>query len=446
MRLLDISKRWDNLAKAKISDDFPRVIPLSEKFGNDDSVTLPRPLTVLFGLNGTGKTRLLKAISESLSDSPIIAMYELVNYLLHEFGKRDDIGELLDELTPLEPGKVRKSEVQDLVRRDYEEVHWYAVPILDSPFSKLVGEDVVPVFAVRHEGIDYDFRSMGLGELSAHLLMWILSYSKGSDNAAFLLDEPEAFLPAPSRTVLLAHLLETCLSGGKPLVVASHSLEVIQPALDADAAMMLTVMNGGSKLIGPSSDLHESVAGLFDLSPQVEWVFLLEDEAASILMQEIMRAVDPRLWQGSRFIWCKGYGDLEAIWPRLPRPSVSIEGVPQFAFVADGDKKSDVQKAVSKQSGNRLWPFFCLPGDPDELMKSCSRRQIDLLAQRFQISPNQLSAFFQTIQGREPHNWIEDVLKYANMPRQQVLAILSGAVVADLTYEQLTETISAIKS
>lgn len=445
MRLLELTKRWEKLAKADISKNFPKEVDLSNKFGNDDSVTLPKPLTVVFGLNGTGKTRLLKAISESLDDSPIVSMYELVNYLLHDFGKRDDIDDLLDELDPLEPEKVKTSEVQDLVRRDYEEMRWYAVQILDSPFAKLVGEDVVPVFVVRHGGLEYDFRRMGLGELSVHLLMWILSYSKGVENAALLLDEPESFLPAPSRTVLLSHLIETCLNGGKPLVIASHSLEIIQPALDADAAIMLTRLSGESSVIGPSADLHESVAGLFGKTPGVDWVVFLEDEAATILMQEIVRTTAPRLWQGSRFLWCKGYGDLETIWSRLPRPAVPIEGIPAFAFVADGDKRDSVQRNLTQTNGRQLWPFFCLPGDPDILMKASSSKQLRLLAAHFGVSIAELRGFLESIQGREAHNWIEEILKYAKLPRQEALRVLAAAVVKELRSEQLEETVAALK-
>ncbi|MET8577004.1 hypothetical protein [Streptomyces sp. NPDC005012] len=442
--MLDLAKRWDKLAKSDGSKGFPREVHFPRKFGNDDSVTLPRSLTVVFGLNGAGKTRLLRSISESLDDAPIVAMYELVNYLLHDFGKRHDIDDLLDELDPLEPEKVKASEVQDLVRRDYDEMRWYAVQILDSPFAKLVGEDVVPVFVVRHEGLEYDFRSMGLGELSVHLLMWILSYSKGNDNVAFLLDEPEAFLPAPSRTALLSHLIEICLSGGKPLVIASHSLEIIQPALDADAAIMLTTLGGEGSIIGPSSDLRESVAGMFGKTPGVEWIVFLEDEAATILMQEMVRSADPRLWQGSRFLWCKGYGDLETVWSRLPRPAVPVEGIPGFAFVADGDKREAVQKRVGRTEAQRVWPFYCLPGDPDSLMKVASSRQLDFLARRFGLSVHELRGFLESMQGREAHNWLEEVLGYVRLPRQEALKVLASAVVRELRQEQLQEIVAPL--
>ncbi|WP_367320815.1 hypothetical protein [Streptomyces sp. HUAS ZL42] len=410
---------------------------------------LPKPLTVIFGLNGSGKTRLLSSLSKSLSDAPVVAMYELVNYLLHDFGKRDDIPDLLDELDPLAPEKVKLDEVQDLVRRDYEEVRWYVAPIVGSPFSALVGEEVVPVFVVRYGGREYDFRSMGLGELSVHLLMWILSYSKGSDSQAFLLDEPEAFLPAPSKAAFLAHLLETCINGGKPLVVASHSLEVIQPALDADAAIMLAYQSSDIQFIGPSDMLKDRVAGLYGQTREVEWVVLLEDEAAYILIQEITRTADPKLWQSCRFLWCAGYGDLEAIWAHLPRPDQKIDGVPSFAFVADGDKAEDVKKAVAKnekktRQKNR-WPLFCLPGDPDALMKASAKEQVSFLADHLSQTPEAIVGFLESIEGREAHNWLEDFVSFARRPRQEVMRMLSMAYVRNTDRAELQDFLSSLK-
>ncbi|MEU1463761.1 hypothetical protein ABZ467_24260 [Streptomyces sp. NPDC005727] len=376
-------------------------------------------------------------------------MYELVNYLLHDFGKRDDIQDLLDELDPLAPEKVKATEVQDLVRRDYDSIQWYAVPIVGSPFASLVGEEVVPVFVVRYGGLDYDFRRMGLGELSAHLLMWILSYSKGSGNQAILLDEPEAFLPAPSRTVLLAHLLETCINGGTPLVIASHSLELIQPALDADAAIMLTSRSAVSELTGPSEELRDKVAGLYGQSIQVEWIIFLEDEAACLFLQEILRAVEPRLWQSCRLLWCSGYGDLESIWSRLPKPSVDVEGIPSFAFIADGDKQDDVTKAIAKMNRDdrphNRWPFLCLPGDPDVLMKEDAIKQVNYLSTQLGKTKGLLEGFFESIQGREAHNWVEEFITFSGRSRQEALKLLSATVVRSRSKASLRRFLSPLR-
>lgn len=304
--MLDLADRWAKLRATQLGQQFPRTIELTESDGLlPNAVELPTPLTLIFGLNGAGKSRLLGRISELQAGCVVVNLSELIYYLLRDVGARDDIQELIDETGPLADDKVRRSEVCGLVRRDYQEINWYAVPIADSPFRDIVGEDIVPIFTVRYAEQDYDFKSMGLGELSAHMLLWILAYSRGTSDAPLLLDEPEAFMPAPSREVILAYLLEEAIRRPQPIVVASHSLEMIQPALDCDSAVYLEESGNTITVVGPSPELAELVAGLFGRSASTQYVVLCEDEAAVILADELIRVAAPRFWQGVLFFGAK---------------------------------------------------------------------------------------------------------------------------------------------
>ena len=321
-----------------------------------------------------------------------------------------------------------------MVRREYEEVRWYAVPIADSPFQPIVGEEVVPIFTVRHAGQEYDFRNMGLGELSAHLLLWILAYTEQGSAGPLLLDEPEAFMPAPSREVVLSYLLEEAFKRSAPIVVASHSLELIQPALDSGSAVYLSETANRVTAIGPSEALSELVAGLFGRSAPADWLVLCEDESAYILADQLMKAASPRLWQACRFLWCKGYGDLETIWNHLPRPVRFPEGVMSFAFIADGDKAAAVARAKEVRSKRRAtddspWPLFCLPGDPDALMKMAAEPDAEVLAGQFRITVPALRGTLARLRGREAHNWIEDILSIPGVDRQAGLKALAQSYV-----------------
>lgn len=429
--MLSSTRRWKDLKKSTLGKKYPLTISLRGNNGIPSQVELPSPLTLIFGLNGAGKSRLLSELSEAYDDCAVVSLSELINYLLHDFGKRDDIADLVEENSPLLPAKVPSSAVSDLVRRDYQEINWYAIPIMDSPFSGIVGEDVVPVFTARHAGHEYDFRSMGMGELSAHLLMWILAYSK-EVSSPLLLDEPEAFMPSPSRAVVLSHLVEETIRRAQPMVIASHSLELIQPALDSGSAIYLSESGNTVSAISASEDLAERVAGIFGRSVPAEWLILCEDESAFILGSEFLRMVAPRLWQESRFLWCKGYGDLEKIWSHLPRPSRMPEGVLQFAFLADGDQKDQVTRTFEKQqlagkSKDQLWPFFCLPDDPDVLMKAAAMSHLEQIAGDVSITEPKLRGLLDRLRGREAHNWIEDFLSEITIERQVGLRALAAS-------------------
>ena len=302
LRLRELSGRWSALRNTPLGKTFPQTIALEGKLGLPTQIDLPSPLTLIFGLNGAGKSRILHEISDSCQGCVVVSLSDLIYYLQNEVGKRSDIEDLIEENSPLSEDKVRASEVGDLVRRDYEDVKWYVVPIVDGPFQAIVGEDVVPIFTVKHAGQEYDFRSMGLGELSAHLLMWILAYTKGNDATPLLLDEPEAFMPPPSRDVVLSYLVEETFSRRSSIVVTSHSLELISPALDSGSAVYLAESANTITAVGHSEKLADRVAGLFGRSVPADWLILCEDEAAFILGDELLRVVAPRLWQGCRFL------------------------------------------------------------------------------------------------------------------------------------------------
>jgi predicted ATPase len=434
LRLRPLPERWATLRKSTISHGFPKTISIQGNLGLPKQIVLPSPLTLIFGLNGAGKTRALQEISASYANCAVVSMSDLIHYLQHDIAIRSDVMDLIEETDPLSGDKVRAVEVGDLVRRDYDEVQWYVVPIADSPFQPIVGEDIVPIFTVVHAGQPYDFRTMGLGELSAHLLMWLLAYTKDGPSIPMLLDEPEAFMPSPSREVVLSYLLEETIGRSEPIIVASHSWELIQPALDSGSAVYLAEAANIVTAVGPSPELSERVAGLFGRSAPAEWLMLCEDESAFILGDEILRIVAPRLWQGTRFLWCRGYSDLESIWGHLPRPAHMQEDVMNFAFLADGDKAANVAAAIAKHcsasnSSPSRWPFLYLPGDPDVLMKNAAEPNLATLSSAFMTAEASLKGILERLRGREAHNWIEDVLRELSTDRQLALRFLSRAAV-----------------
>jgi predicted ATPase len=452
LRLINLADRWAALQKSSLGREFPKNISITGELGLPAEIELPSPLTLVFGLNGAGKTRLLQAIANSFNACTVVSLSNLIYYLQRDIGIRSDINDLIDETSPLSGDKVRASQVSDLVRRDYEDVKWYVVNIVDSPFQPIVGEEIVPVFTVRHAGQEYDFRSMGLGELSAHLLMWILAYTKEGSSVPLLLDEPEAFMPSPSREVVLSYLLEETFGRSQPIVIASHSLELIQAAIDSGSAVYLSEAANVVTPIGPSPALADRVAGLFGRSAPAEWLILCEDESAYLLCEELIRAVAPRLWQSSRFLWCKGYGDLEKMWEHLPRPIRMPEGLMNFAFLADGDKLSEVSEANKKRASKARtdelwWPLFCLPGDPDVLMKNAAEPNIEWLASQLGVTEAVLQGFFERSRGREAHNWIEDIRDRLGIERQALLRVLARSFVKSATDDgALDEFKSSLRS
>jgi predicted ATPase len=431
MRAPILARTWEQLKTAAPGGPYPRRINIEDDLNLPLTVDLPSPVSVIFGLNGSGKTRLLRRISEQVSNSTLVELSPLINYMKDELASRADVEGLIEETSPQRLDAALNTAVRDLVRRDYDEVSWYAVPISDSPFAALVDDDVVPIFVVKYASTTYDFRGMGLGELAAHLLLWIISYGRSAENSILLLDEPEAFLPPPSRESLMAYVLSASLAGGYPVVVATHSIELIQAALSAEAAVLAVERNHLLTLVGPSVELQNRVAGLYATPQSVRRIFVCEDESAFILGREYLKAQYPRIWQESCFLWCSGFGDLLSVWKHLPRPSVPPDGLPMLAFLADGDKQAEVAAAVAKNSTGKLaWPFICLPDDPDTLYKKYSMDGVAGLARTFGIPEYEFSGFLDTIKGRDAHDWVSDVLTRSRSDRQFALTALAEYAVS----------------
>jgi hypothetical protein len=99
--------------------------------------------------------------------------------------------------------------------------------------------------------------------------------------------------------------------------------------------------------------------------------------------------------------------------PRPPRPEVS------FALLFDGDQRLKI-----KSSARNRWPALFLPTDqdPDDLFKSV-RADVPQLAARLNVLEGELSRFLDSIEGQDPHDWVNDLGERYGRPR--VLRVLA---------------------
>lgn len=400
-------------------------------------------------MNGAGKSRLLRGIAQSIPSSTLLELNGLISYMRTEIGKRDDIEGLLEENSPLQLKSATELAIRDLVRRDYEKVGWYAVPIADSPFADLVDDEVVPIFQVDYAGSQYDFRGMGSGELSAHLLLWLLTYGRGATQSMLLMDEPEAFLPTPSRQTILNYVLDASSRGGYAVVLASHSLELIQPALAAGAGVLVTEDRNLVSFVGAADELVGRVAGMYGSKPTTERILICEDESAFVVAKEYIKRQFPDQLRSTSFLWCNGYSDLEAVWKHLPKPGKLPVGMPEMMFIADGDKEPDVAALLSlpQHQERPRWPFIALPDDPDNIFKKYASLCTQQLTYGLGIPYHELLGLLDAIRGRNPHDWRDDVLKASSIPERQAgLAVLAAATVPhSLEDGTATEFISQVR-
>lgn len=425
VRSVEMRKKW--LALGSVQHPLvPKQVHLSDELGLlPDDLDLRSPITVLAGLNGVGKTRLLRLLNEALGDdSRLISLHELCSWVTHFAKDRTDLAEIPNESEELQVDELTLDAVRSVVGRNYDSVHWYAADVADSPFEDLVEDQVVPYFSVTDGDDCYEMKDMGLGELAAHLLLWLLWYLR-DEEIFLLLDEPDAFFPPSSREPLIDFLGAMALRRDQAFVITTHSRELIERGLMHDS--VLTYLNRTSDrvaVLGDRVDVREIVERILYPEDNFSVIAWVEDDSAHAFANALLRNLDPMLARQSVIFWTTGTGDLDALRNHLPRPARSLKSL-EFAFIWDGDQEPD-------PSPVGRWPALTLPGgfSPDELFKLLAPQELELLSSGLGLSPAFVEAALGKIAAWDAHDWTAELVRLSSNDRPMTLKVLAEAAIS----------------
>lgn len=369
------------------------------------SVDLDEPCLVVGGKNGAGKTRFLRRIANHLDGSAVMVdLHFLCEQALTILRSRNDFDDMTEEFGPLQLDAERLDDLARVIGREYESVEWFAFEV--EPDDSFVAErfkwaseqSLLPYFRVKYRGSEYSSCEMGLGEFSVHFLFWILEQYRDSKDLTILLDEPDAFLPPIGVSRLLARILRICAERSWKVILSTHSEEMIRQAVEEGGFLLLRTDHDGES-VAISSKKEPSAAGVLLARPPVEHIAFCEDEVAAALLRGLLEADSPMRAKSVSIIWGNGHGymtKLRGYLPKPPKPDVN------FTFVYDGDQRTAMQPA-----GAEGWKVMFLPSenDPDWLFKQCSKTPAEL-ADALNISSDRLVAFLDSIEGADPHDWV----------------------------------------
>lgn len=251
-----------------------------------------------------------------------------------------------------------------------------------------------------------------------------------------LLDEPDAFLPPVGVQSLLARLLNICLTRNWSLVLNTHSEEMIALSLEHESFTLVSDDQAGRPVASNSADDPMAATSLLS-RPPVDTIVFAEDESACAFARGLLDAVDPMQCRRTAFLWGGGGdGYLRQLLEHLPRPP---KPPVRFAFVFDGDQRGSVSEPPI-----RRWKAVFLPTDhdPDTLMMALAP-EVERLAGRLSTDEARLSAFLASIEGSDPHDWVNRLAEEYGRP--QVLQGLP-AVWAELNTHLMEEFAAALQS
>jgi energy-coupling factor transporter ATP-binding protein EcfA2 len=391
---------------------------------------LSRGCTVIAGRNGAGKSRLLAAAETALGDKGVlIQLHQLCERIRAVHASRDDIAEMVEETGPLSLTSDVVDHVHRVVGREYNEIQWFALdldPSDDDDGIFLWGGDqpLVPHFQARYRGLDYSTLDMGLGELSVHVLFWVLEQYREAKEVTLLLDEPDAYLPPVGSERVLARVQDICMRRGWDLVVSTHSEEMIRTACENDGLLLLRRGNGSEIQSARSWVDGPQIAAELLSDPPVDLILFCEDESAAALTRSLLRTGASDRGRSILVNWKNGDGYLTALAEHLPRyPRMEIK----FGVVFDGDQRG----RNGKRSVSSGWQSIFLPTeqDPDDLFKSLAVYP-DRLAARLHTNDALLMSWLDALEGSDKHDWVNGLCEKQGV-RGTVLDALADLWVAD---------------
>lgn len=410
---LSSNKRREAVKWASHSPGPLRSVAIDVPGGSSHAAFFTGRLTIISGLNGSGKTTFLRALASHLrsdginwpvnkihaeglhiSSSEVELRGELtsfyidpVNSLLHRmemFSKDPNFRDLLEGVDPWAFDEDLLMLARFVLARNYDAIYCREICELDGPGS------VVPYFSCRVAGRDYEAFDAGRGELVALFILWALS--RLPDNSLALLEEPESGLAQISQSRLIDALCVLMKSRDLQVITSSHYPDIIGRLR---AENICIVQRLPEFLISSCEDI-QTFQRVLGYQSRVTVLLLVEDEVAASVLRVLMDEIAPGLqYLTSIRVHKDGESGLLAVASKT-RPARCEKDT--MIVVADGDART---KEKFTNVGIKFLPGS---GPPEELVR---RVVDDLLAADFlNVDRSRIRMAYQQAMGLDHHDWI----------------------------------------
>lgn len=412
-----------------------------------------RPLTLICGPNGVGKSALLQALwaasdpegwSQSsyqdrrLADGAATVSFSKAdgNIERHvEFGGAEhasngDLGEvrfvncwwetrdyrefflseedsdvLVEGYAQVDLEKAEIEQLAALTGKEYSEISLFEIE----------WDHTIPFFRVRYGADRYDSRSMGTGEICAFHAWWVLRRAK--EEEIFLFDEPEAFLSFGSQVKLSHFVAQVCCEKHLSIVICTHSPAFIM-YFGLDKA--LVVNRGENGFVVVDGTPRPRLLGQLGVATQLRAIVFVEDALARSLLVALLEKVDPISRSGVHIDVRGSDGEIIKVLKSIVGINVPIK----FLGVFDGDKKGDVPDSIGEAS-------LFLPGDQalERELKDFVRANVAVVGDRLDV--NDFAAVIASLEGDEHHDWFSNLAADLGMTSPELFQALVPVWVND---------------
>jgi predicted ATPase len=409
----------------------------------DGLVTFSSPITAICGVNGTGKSSILRAlwatldwssaqeipeIRERLKDSrseavlrvagedvtcrfplepnvsderAIIVLHVDPSTIAVRLQRRaceiSGLEELLEAITPsvLEANEI--SNLSGILRKQYDRIEIFEIEDYDE-------EDPIPFVLVSEYGREYDIRTMSLGEISVFVMYWQLV--RADRNSIVLLEEPETFLSPVSQGALLDYFAMQCVKKQLSVVLTTHSPQMFA-RLQPNQVKFVYRAAQGAAVAGENS--YNEMRKAVGIEPVVDRLFFVEDRMAREFTLSILKKLDRSILLRTEVVDVGGHG-------QITKASTTIPDRVTF-FRAIGVYDGDVQGEV-----NDSRPHIFLPGGTIEVaFRDLLNSNPESLARRLGHDSEQVAVALAGVSGMDHHDWFEELRKRLHVTYSEIM-------------------------
>jgi energy-coupling factor transporter ATP-binding protein EcfA2 len=280
-----------------------------------------------------------------------------------------------------------------LARRDYRSIQMYEIEIDDGR--------VMPFFEIALGNDRYDSRTMGAGEIAVLFLWW--SIERAADNSLILLEEPDTYLSPASQEAMYNYLLARTVTKHLTVVATSHSDKFIRLLSEDNGIFCFREPKGVRILDGAPPPAWLETIGV---TPSVEMLVLVEDNAAEIFARQLLERIKPGLSRRIEISVRGGDGNIIRALEQIDAGFKSFSIIGLF----DGDMLERIPDSV------RRWSSVLPGGRPIEVV---FREMIEADMSSFQnaIGIEGLDAILFGLRGSDHHDWYEGLCRQVGLPR-----------------------------
>ncbi|MGA8759893.1 MAG: AAA family ATPase [Stellaceae bacterium] len=406
----------------------------------NDTLSFTRPITAICGANGTGKTTLLKSVWAALDlqatgfgatllrlgqarlnatllredkeeqyetdlgtgvgndlgvvtyiDSAVASMGIQKNFALKE-----DIEAVLNGVDPIPLDAEQIRNISFLVGKEYDKVEIFEVE---------EAGDIQPFFRAVEQGISYDSRTMGLGELCILFIFWKLLTV--NPNSICLVEEPETFVSPATQASLMDLVASMSTSKRLWIILTTHSPAIIERLQDENIRFLYR-HTGQSRLM-PQASRNAALKGL-GLRPAAKIIVAVEDRVSREFCRLWIGAHDIDLLDRLEIIDVGSASKVTTARNAFPKSKLT-----RLIGVYDGDQSSVITDAPIKHC--------FLPGSISveamfrQTARDCTLQAAEVFGRPFDL----VAATFAELAGVDDHDWLLEFGRRLGLTLEQTL-------------------------